>query len=235
MRPKITALVSLCICVLLPLWSRPSNAQVLIGYLLGEKLSTPTFDVGFEVGLNVSNLDGFPGSERTTHPVFGLFADWRFSEHFHFGTAVLPIAGRGAEGSFVSTTGDAALDDQFVGTVERSAGYVEIPLLLKWAPQRDEGFRVGVGTSLGIVTGATDRYDARSPSGTDYVVELDIADDMPGVDWGGSAEVEWRLSMLSIAVRYTHGFTDMRLNGEPDAIHSRVFTGTGRIYLGKGP
>jgi hypothetical protein len=41
--------------------------------------------------------------------------------------------------------------------------------------------------------------------------------------------------MLSIAVRYTHGFTDMRLNGEPDAIHSRVFTGTGRIYLGKGP
>jgi hypothetical protein len=41
--------------------------------------------------------------------------------------------------------------------------------------------------------------------------------------------------MLSIAVRYTQGLTDTRLEGATEAVHSRVLTGTGRIYLGKKP
>ncbi len=39
--------------------------------------------------------------------------------------------------------------------------------------------------------------------------------------------------MLAIAVRYTHGLTDLRLPGETDAVRSRVLTGTGRIALGR--
>jgi hypothetical protein len=45
--------------------------------------------------------------------------------------------------------------------------------------------------------------------------------------------VEYRLWMLAIAARYTHGLTDIRVEGTPDAVHSRVLTGTGRIYLGR--
>src|SRR4030095_3704271 len=59
------------------------HAQVLIGYLLGEKLSSPTFNMGFEVGINFATLDGLDGAERTTKSVFGLFAGWRLSEEFH--------------------------------------------------------------------------------------------------------------------------------------------------------
>jgi hypothetical protein len=85
------------------------------------------------------------------------------------------------------------------------------------------------------VTGATDRYDVVSPAGTGYTLERDIGGQLPDVDLGLSAEVEWRFKVLSIAARYTHGLTDMRLAGSPDAIYSRVLTGTGRIYLGKKP
>lgn len=234
MRP--TRIAPALACLALLLLSAPANAQVLIGYLLGEKLSTPDFNMGFEVGLNITTLDGFAEANRTSRAVFGLFADWRFSENFHLGGAVLPIAERGADGLKPVPTGDPAFDSQTAGgTMNRNLSYVEIPVLLKWAPQREEGIRVGAGPSLGIVTGATDRYRTATPGGMSYTLERDIGGQVPGFDFGLSFEAEWRLPLLSIAARYTQGLTDMRQDGSPDAIHTRVLTGTGRIYLGKKP
>jgi len=220
----------------LALLCAPAQSQVLIGYLFGEKLATPTFNMGFEVGANFSNLDGVSDADRVNSAVFGLCADWRFSEHLHLGGAVLPIAGRGADGLAPVLTGDPSFDSQTAGgTMKRTMSYLEIPVLLRWAPQREQGFRVGAGPSLGIVTGAHDRYDVTSPAGTHYVLERDIGDRLPGFDFGLSVDAEWRFELLSIAARYTQGLTDMSLDGSADEVHSRVLTGTGRIYLGKKP
>lgn len=220
--------------VLLVAAAAPARAQVLIGLLFGEKLATPNFNMGFEIGINFATLDGLPGAERMNRTVFGLFADWRFSEHVHLGAAVLPAAGRGAKGLEPALTGDPVIDSQVAGTtMSRSLGYVELPVLLKWAPKRETGFRVGAGTSVGFVTGATDRYAAATPTGSEYVLERDIGDAIPDVDFGLSIEAEWRFWMLAIAARYTHGLTDMRARGTSQAVHSRVLTGTGRIYLGR--
>jgi len=219
------------------IFATPASAQVLVGYVLGELLSTPTFNVGFEIGLNFTTLDGLPDARRMNNGVFGLFADWRFSEHVHLTTAFLPSAGRGAEGVTPLPTGDPDLDAQVVGgTMKRSLSYIEFPLLLKWAPKREEGFRIGAGPSFGLITGANDRYEAMTAVGAPYVLEVDIKDQLPGLDLGLSVDVEWRVRMLSIAARYTHGLTDLRQQGAADAVHSRMLTGTGRIYLGrKGP
>jgi hypothetical protein len=212
----------------------PARSQVLIGYLFGEKLASPTFNMGFEIGLNFNKLDGLEGAERLNRTVFGLFGDWRFSEHFHLGAAFLPAAGRGAKGATPLPTGDPEIDGQTAGgTMQRSLNYLEFPVLLKWAPKRETGFRVGVGPSFGIITGANDRYDAVTAAGTPYVLERDIGDQIPGFDFGLSVDVEWRFKMLSIAGRYTHGLSDIAQTGASQAIHSRVLTGTGRIYLGK--
>jgi len=234
MRPPRAATLALCAALLLP--GAPASAQVLIGYLFGEKLASPTFNMGFEVGANFSTLDGFDDAQRTNRPVFGLFADWRFSEHFHLGGALLPIAGRGADGLAPAPTGDPAFDGQTAGhRMERSLDYVELSALLKWAPEREQGIRVGAGPSLGVVTGARDRYQAVSPAGLPYILERDIGGQLPGVDFGLSFEAEWRFPLLAIAARYTEGLTDMRLDGAPEASHTRVLTGSGRIYLGKKP
>ena len=224
------------VVVLLLLSSTPAHSQVLLGYLFGEKLASENFNMGFEVGVNFTNFAEFPDAERTNHPVFGLFADWRFSENFHFGGAVLPIAGRGANELAPVLTGDPGFDAQTAsGTMNRSLNYVEIPLLVKWAPHREEGFRAGVGPSLGIVTSANDRYQVVSPNGTAYVLERDIGGLLPDLDLGISFDVEWRIKFLSIAARYTHGLTDMSHAGSSDPVYSRVLTGTGRISLGKKP
>lgn len=224
------------IALALLLLPAPARAQVLIGYLFGELLSTPTFNIGFEVGVNFATFDGLAGARRTNSPVFGLFADWRFSEHVHLAGAVLPIAGRGAEGITPALTGDPEIDGQTAGgTMARSLSYVEIPVLLKWAPKRETGFRIGAGPSLGIVTGATDRYTAVTTGGAPYVLERDIEGQVPGLDVGVSVDVEWRLPILAIAARYTHGLTDIRQAGTATAVSSRLLTGTGRIYLGRKP
>jgi hypothetical protein len=224
------------IALALLLLPAPARAQVLVGYLFGELLSTPTFNIGFEVGVNFATFDGLDGARRTNSPVFGLFADWRFSEHLHLAGAVLPIAGRGADGITPLLTGDPEIDGQTAGgTMARHLGYVEIPLLLKWAPKRETGFRIGAGPSLGIITGATDRYTAVTTAGEPYVLERDIAGQVPGLDVGLSVDVEWRLPILAIAARYTHGLTDIRQAGAATAVFSRLLTGTGRIYLGKKP
>ena len=222
-------------CLAVMLASAPVRAQVLMGYLFGEMLASETFNIGFEVGANFTNLDGLDG-DRVNSPVFGLFADWRFSEHFHLGGSILPIAGRGAENVEPIVTGDPAFDSQTAaGSMKRNLSYVEIPVLLKWAPQREEGIRVGFGPSFGILTGAHDRYDAVTPSGMGYVLERDIGDQLPWLDFGLSFDVEWRFHFLSIAARWTQGLTDMSTDGSSEAVYSRVLTGTGRIYLGKKP
>ena len=234
MRPITAALGVACLALLLP--CATAEAQVLLGYLFGEKLATPTFNLGFEVGANFSNIDGLAGAERVNGAVFGLFGDWRFSENFHLAGAVLPLAGRGADGLAPIPTGDPAFDGQTAGgAMKRSLGYVEIPLLFKWAPRREEGFRVGAGPSFGIVTGVNDRYEVVSPAGMRYVLERDIGGQVPGLDLGLSFDVEWRFPFLAIAARYTHGLTDMSQEGSADANYSRVLTGTGRLYLGKKP
>lgn len=221
-------------CALFVLLATPARAQVLVGYLFGEKLASPAFNMGFEIGMNFSTFDGLDGAKRENRTVFGLFADWRFSEHVHLGGAILPIAGRAASGITPAPTGDPAIDGQTAGaTATRGLGYIEVPVLLKWAPAREKGFRIGAGPSFGFITGATDRYDVTSPAGSSYVVERDIKGLLPTLDFGLSADVEWRFGMLSIAARYTHGLTDLRLPGESHAVHSRVLTGTGRIALGR--
>ena len=232
MRSRFAAV--LVVGLVLALASAPASAQVLIGYLFGEKLSTPTFNMGFEVGANFTNLEGFADPERMNSPVFGLFGDWRFSEHVHLTGAVLPIAARGAQSLAPVVTGDPAFDAQTAGgTMERHLNYVEIPVLLKWAPQREEGFRIGAGPSFGFVTGGTDRYRAVSPAGFHYVLEHDLGGKIPALDFGISVDAEWRFPMLAIAARYTEGLTDMSVDGSPEAVHTRALTGTGRIYLGK--
>lgn len=217
--------------IALLLFAKPVGAQVLIGYLFGDKLAGPNFNMGFEIGVNFATLDGMGEADQARKTVFGLFADWRFSEHFHLGTAILPFAGRGADNLAPVPTGDSDIDGQTAsGAMSRSMSYVEIPILLKWSPKRQTGFRVGAGPSLGIITGAHDRYEATTDAGAPYVLERDIEGEMTSMDAGLSAEVEWRFPILSIAARYIHGLSEIT-----DGVKTRTLTGTGRIYLGKKP
>ena len=214
--------------------TRPAQGQVLIGYLFGEKLASETFNMGFEIGINFSTLDGMGEADRDRKTVFGLFADWRFSKHFHFGGALLPIAGRGASGLEPVPAEPGTPRSMSRPPGERWPGTSAI-----WKfPCCSGGRRSGISDSAPdsaflreIITSANDRYEATTIAGTPYVLERDIRDETASVDVGLSADVEWRFPMLSIAARYTHGLTD--IDEGASVVKTRTLTGTGRIYLGK--
>lgn len=211
-----------------------AEAQVLLGYLAGDKLSSEQFNIGFDVGMNIGTLTGLGSASRTKPALFGLLADWRFSDHFHLGFGLLPISGRGAADVAPQPIGDPALDSLIAGgTMTRKLGTIDVPILLRYAPKKFTGIRVGIGPELGFVTSAHDRYTATGSAGTPVIVEQNIGSRIANVDAGIAFDVEWRFPMLAIGARYYYGLTDLGLGTNGAKSYSRVIQGSGRIALGK--
>ena len=214
--------------------ARRAQAQVLLGYLAGDALSSEQFNIGFDVGMNIGTITGLGSADRVKPALFGLFGDWRFSDHVHLGVGLLPISGRGAANVPPQPLNDPALDPLIAGgTMTRKLSVIDVPIVLRWAPKKFTGIRVGAGPQFGFVTGAHDRYTAQGSSGTPVVVEQDIGGGIANVDVGVAFDVEWRFPMLAIGVRYVHGLTDLGLGANGAASYSRTIQGSGRIALGR--
>lgn len=213
---------------------RGAVGQVLVGLLAGGALSSEKFNIGFDIGVNFATLTGLGDATRSNSTLFGLFGDWRFSEHAHLTVGFIPISSRGAQGLTPRPLGDATLDALVRGgTMTRSLSTIDVPVMFKYAPRRETGIRLGIGPEIAFVTGATDRYTARSPSDTAVIVERDIGDQIAGIDAGIAVDVEWRWRLLAIGVRYYEGLTDLITNNTGTASRSRVLSGSGRIPLGR--
>ena len=83
------AIVTLCVGLV----SAPAQGQVLIGMLFGGALASENFNIGFEIGMNLSNVDGLNGASLSRGTLLGLYGSWRFSERYHLYTAILPLSG----------------------------------------------------------------------------------------------------------------------------------------------
>ena len=211
---------------------KPAQAQVLIGMLFGEKLASDNFNIGFEIGMNLSTVNGLDGASRSTGPLLGLFASWRFSEHFHLYTGFLPLSYKGAREADPVPLNDPQLEPLVAaGRMDRDLGYIDIPILLQWAQHRDGGIRVGAGPQMSFRTSAVDRYSAITTQGTPVVIENDLETEW--FDAGVAVDAEYRITGvgLSIGLRYYHGMTNVLSDAGP-AMHNRVLSGTGRIALG---
>ena len=209
MRLLLTTVTALTIAAAMPL---RAGAQVLIGILLGSKLSTETFNMGFEIGMNLPNVDGLSGASHSRGLLLGLFASWRFSEHVHLFTGLTPFSQKGAQGADPIPLDDPALDPLVAGgRMVRSLDYIDIPVLLQYAPKRNEGLRVGAGPQFGILLSANDRYTARSPQGTEVTVEQDIASQLENLDVGIALDAEYRFGgfPLAIGIRWYEGRTNI--------------------------
>ncbi len=214
--------------------SAPAGGQVLIGMLFGGALASPDFNIGFEIGMNLSTVDGLAGASRSRGSLVGLFASWRFSEHYHLFTALLPLSNKGAKDADPIPLTDATLDPVVAtGTMTRDLSYIDIPVLVQLAQRRDGGFRLGVGPQVGILLSAKDRYAGVTPQGTPTVIENDIESDVERFDAGVAFDTEYRFVKipLAIGVRYYYGLTDT-MKGSGPALHNHVLSGSGRIALG---
>jgi outer membrane protein with beta-barrel domain len=203
--------------VLSALLTAPSKAQVLIGMLLGGSLASENFNIGFEIGMNLSTVDGLDGASRSRGTLLGLFASWRFSEHYHLYTGIMPLSDKGAKDADPIPLNDPTLD----------------PVISTGKMERDLGFRVGAGPQIGILLSAKDRYAGITPQGTPVTIENDIEKATQRFDAGVAFDAEYKFTgfPLAIGVRYYYGLTDV-MKDSGASLHNQVLSGSGRISLG---
>jgi outer membrane protein with beta-barrel domain len=214
---------------------RPAHAQgVVLGMLFGDRLATENFNIGIEIGMNLPTVSGLEGASLTRGVLFGLFASWRFSEHYHLYTGLLPLSSKGAKDADPIPLNDPELDPLFAnGHMDRDLDYLDIPILIQVAQHRDGGFRAGLGPQFGIRTSAKDRYSGTTTQGTGIVIENDIGDLVERFDAGIAVDAEYRITGfgLAIGIRYYQGLTDLTRGSGP-SMHNHVLSGSGRIALG---
>lgn len=219
--------------VALALGPKPVEGQVLVAWLLGEKLTTENFNVGIDIGMNFSTLSGLENAERMNGTLFGLFAEWRFHPRFHLQPGLLVLSKKGAQGIDPIGFEDVELDPLVSGgTMTRNLDFLDIPILLQYAAGTDQGLRVGAGPQLNILLGGLDRYEGLTSEGTKVIIEEDVKNQLETLEVGIAFDVEYQFSFgIAIGVRYFHGLTDM--DGSTGfTSKSRVLSGSGRISLG---
>ena len=215
---------------------KPAEGQVLLGWLLGEFLTTETFNVGFDIGLNISTLTGLENAKRDRGALFGLFGEWRFHPNAHLQVGFIPISDKGAKNIDPIPFDDPELDPIVSGgTMVRDMSTLDFPILLQYATGPEKGLRVGAGPQFNIITGARDRYEGLTSAGSVVVIEEDLkeTDRFKGFELGIAFDLEYQFTpTLGIGVRYFHGLTD--IDETPGfSVRSRVLSGSGRLALGR--
>jgi hypothetical protein len=62
------------VALTLGLRPQPAEGQVVMGWLFSHFLSTPTFNVGFDIGMSFSTLSGLENAKRRNAALFGLIS-----------------------------------------------------------------------------------------------------------------------------------------------------------------
>ena len=63
------------------IWAEDAEAQVLIWMLLGDKVASDKFHIGFDFGGNLSLLSGLGSQRPAIGPNLALLGEYRFAEH----------------------------------------------------------------------------------------------------------------------------------------------------------
>src|SRR5918993_5607462 len=127
------------------------NAQVIISFLLGDKLNSDKVDFGLDGGLNWSTLNGLPNAKSLLGFNLGFYFDIKMKNPaWMWNTGVIVKSPMGAEGLPVYSLNDAALDSAFAGgSVTRKIRYFNVPLMVKY--QFKSHIYAKAGIQLGLL------------------------------------------------------------------------------------
>ena len=209
------------------------HAQVLLGILFGDKLSSDRFHIGMTVGPNLANVSGIDGTSLRPGLLLGLLGEWRVAGDFYLQPELLPFYRVGAESMPLSEL-RPPLDSVVTGrSAQRDLSYFEIPVIAKY---RVAGSRLhlGAGPQVGFLTSATDKAEGTIDRA--ITLEDDIKDALSSTDAGVVFHVEFKLApdafATSFAARYYLGLTDLVRDNPGRAQYNRVLSIVASIAMG---
>lgn len=209
----IRALVGVVLVVAALAVPRAADAQVLIGMLLGDKVASEKFHVGFDFGGNLSSLYGLPGARPGFGANIGLFGEYRFAERAFLHVELVATAAMG-ERHIPADQFDPPVDvppDLTDVLVERNLNYVALPVLVKGG-FFDNRLLLALGLQGMVLTGARDEYTGTANDDVEVVHKR--GKDLSRFDAGAVGMVEVKLwprdpYALSAVARYYQGFVNV--------------------------
>jgi hypothetical protein len=228
---RTLAPLGLALALLAPT-ARPAASQALLAILFGDKLSTETFQMGMNIDLGWSGVSSIDGSSLKRAFSFGAYGEFKLSDHWRLQPELTIKTPGGAQGLAYGDPavpfeliGDSLVDDAVLnGSVTRSAGYVSLPVLLKYVAGP---IGIGAGGQVGYMTRANDRLESDVLQGQ-LQLEQDVTDALNRWDGGLVFSLEYALKpslqmrSMRINAKYYLGLADTVKDNPGDAVKNSI-------------
>lgn len=190
----------------------PTNGQVLLSILFGDKLQSEQLEFGLSIGANFSTLSEVPEAKWASSLAIGLYFNFKLSERFFLHAAAIPKSDMGARNILPYSLGDAELDSIFdASRVERILGYIHVPTLIRYRLPNYLGFEFGPVTTIRFRGRHVDEFSIKI-NDDDATVRRTIGRETRAFDFGASIGAYYKFAKgqgIEVNVRYYHGFLDI--------------------------
>ena len=204
--------VFLCtILLIMVLDIKPSQSQILISLLLGDKLNTGNIEFGLEGGYNRSYLSGIDEAKGMGNFHLGFYFDFRIKNDWLLNTGVRVKSNSGATKITPYSLDDHELDSVFLYdlNVNRKIGYFYVPIHIKYRFAKQ--FFVNAGVQIGLRHKANDIFTNTYYDEDDVKFTYDIRDQITRLDAGlsGGAGYKFKGTGMNLGVTYYYGLVDI--------------------------
>lgn len=222
-------LVVMCVAAITTMIPSRADGQVLIGLLLGDKVTSEKFHLGISVGANFSDLSGIDDTKIRSGFALSLIGEWRFAGQWYLQPELGAFYYAGANNMPMETfPPPPEVEDMVTGNeVTARLKYFTIPVVLKYGAMGNR-LHLGAGGQVGFLTSSKLKYEGTSETGNEIEVEKNIKDITVSTDAGLVFHLEYRFKpgplSTSIVARYYLGLTDTWKDNPGDPVYNRIFS-----------
>lgn len=166
---------------------------------------------GVRAGINIANVSGdMEDTDSRMAPFFGVFANFALSEKITFQPELL-YSMKGAKDSYTENYEGVNVNIDEVWKLD----YLDIPLMFKY--NAGGGLNLMAGPQIGLLLSAKVEIEG-SAQGISMTEEVDIKDDMKGLDFGLGFGLGYDFDFgLGIDARYILGLANVSDDSEVEA------------------
>ncbi len=227
---KKIILLSFILVLLVP----AARSQVLIALFFGDKLNTPNIEFGLNVGANYTILTNYPEAKYITGLNFGLYFNFKLSDHWYLHPELLFINQMGAKGIDNRDLPNPDLQHESLETWLES-NYFTLIFLPRYKLTNQLYFEAGFYASY-LLT-ADDYFLIKPESDSELQYKVHAKDKMNKFDVGFDVGLGYKFGKgegVNLSVRYSHGFINTLKDENLDPEMSRGFHVHVGIPIGLG-
>ena len=206
-----------------------ARSQILIALVFGDKLNTPNIEFGLNVGGNSSTLTNYPDSKYKPGMNFGLYFNFKLSDHLYLHPELLFINQMGTRGVDTRDLPDPGWDNNETLQTWRDMNYFTLIFLPRYKLTNQLYFEAGIYGSY--LTSADDYARINPGDNTELQFKNYVRDDLTRIDAGFNVGLGYKFGQgegMNLSLRYSRGFVNTLKDASQPAEYNTGF----HVHLG---